>query len=74
MLKKKKLPYFLDVLLVSSELLAGVVFEGAVYLTLTELDEGRSQEAMDNFFAQSHYTDSPQTQQTMSDSFTKKTI
>ena len=28
---------------------------------LAELDEGRSQEAMDNFFAQSHYTDSPQT-------------
>ena len=26
---------------------------------LAELDEGRSQEAMDNFFAQSHYTDSP---------------
>ena len=59
------LPYFLNsnahVLLVSSELLAGVVFEGAVYLTRTELDEGRSQEAVDNFFAQSHYTDSPQT-------------
>ena len=28
---------------------------------LVELDEGRSQEAMNNFFAQSHYTDSPQT-------------
>ena len=28
---------------------------------LAELDEGRSQEAMDNFFAQSHCTDSPQT-------------
>ena len=28
---------------------------------LAELNEGRSQEAMDNFFAQSHYTDSPQT-------------
>ena len=34
-----------------------VLFEGAVYLTRTEFDEGRSQEAMDNFFAQSHYTD-----------------
>ena len=60
--------YFLDwnacVLLVSSELLAGVVFEGALYSRarsipfslslgreLAELDEGRSQEAMDNFFA-----------------------
>ena len=38
-----------------------VLFEGTVYLTRTELDEGRSQEAMDNFFEQSHYTDSPQT-------------
>ena len=28
---------------------------------LVELDEGRSQEAMNNFFAQSHYTDSPRT-------------
>ena len=43
---------------------------------LAELDEGRSQEAMDNFFAQLHCTDSPQTiiQHTMSDSFTKKTV
>ena len=28
---------------------------------LAELDEGSSQEAMDNFFTQSHCTDSPQT-------------
>ena len=43
---------------------------------LAELDEGRSQEAMDNFFAQSHCTDSPQTiiQHTMSDSFINKTV
>ena len=46
---------------------------------LAELDEGRSQEAMDNFFAQSHYPGSPQIslhkiQNTMSDYFTKKTV
>ena len=45
---------------------------------LAELDEGRSQEAMDNFFAQSHYTIHHKQnyfiQHTMSDSFTKKTV
>ena len=49
-----------------------------MYLTRTELGEGRSQEAMDNFFAQSHCTDYHKQnyfiQHTMSDSFTKKTV
>ena len=46
---------------------------------LAELDGGRSEEAMDNFFAYSHYIlihhkQNYFIQHTMSDSFTKKTV